>query len=208
MKIRKPTAPGIVLFLLCMMYFLTYIDRVNVGTAAPLIQKEFGLSNTQLGLVFAGLPYPASLFQVTGGWIGDRLGPRKTLLICGAIWAVSTALTGLATGLASLMFFRVALGFGEGATFPTATRAMQSWTPTGKRGFAQGVTHSFARLGNAVTPLILAALMIYVTRRGPFFVLGLVSLIWVGIWYWYFRDDPHQHPAITAEGLRVLPPPA
>jgi MFS family permease len=190
------------------MYFLTYIDRVNVGTAASSIQKEFGLSNTQLGLVFSGFAYPYALFQVIGGWIGDRLGPRKTLLICGGIWAVSTAMTGLATGLASLMFFRVALGFGEGATFPTATRAMQSWTPTGKRGFAQGVTHSFARLGNAVTPPIVVALMIWLSWRGAFVVLGVVSLVWVVVWWLYYRDDPREHPAITAEDLARLPPPS
>jgi MFS family permease len=207
MKIRKPTAPGIVLFLLCLMYFLTYIDRVNVGTAASSIQKEFGLSNTQLGLVFSGFAYPYALFQVIGGWIGDRLGPRKTLLICGAIWAVSTALTGLATGLLSLMLFRVALGFGEGATFPTATRAMQSWTPTGKRGFAQGVTHSFARLGNAVTPPIVVALMLWLSWRGAFVVLGVMSLVWVGVWWLYYRDDPREHPGVTVEDLARLPPP-
>src|SRR3982074_1977030 len=143
MKIRKPTAPGIVLFLLCLMYFLTYIDRVNVATAAGSIKKEFGLSNIQLGLVFSGFAYPYALFQVIGGWVGDRLGPRKTRPACGAIWAAATPLTGLATGLLPRMFFRIALGFGEGATLPTATRAMQSWTPAGKRGFAQGVTHSF-----------------------------------------------------------------
>jgi MFS family permease len=208
MKIRRPTAPAIVLFLLCLMYFLTYIDRVNVGTAASSIQKEFGLSNTQLGLVFSGFAYPYALFQVIGGWIGDRLGPRKTLLICGGIWAVSTAMTGLATSLASLMFFRVALGFGEGATFPTATRAMQSWTPTGKRGFAQGVTHSFARLGNAVTPPIVVALMIWLSWRGAFVVLGVLSLVWVVVWWLYYRDDPREHPAITAEDLARLPPPS
>jgi MFS family permease len=208
MKLRRPTAPGIVLFLLCLMYFLTYIDRVNVATAAGSIKKEFGLSNTQLGLVFSGFAYPYALFQVFGGWIGDRLGPRKTLLICGAIWAVATAMTGLATGLVSLMFFRVALGFGEGATFPTATRAMQSWTPTGKRGFAQGVTHSFARLGNAVTPPIVAALMIWLSWRGAFVVLGVVSLSWVGVWWLYYRDDPREHPAITPEDLARLPPPS
>src|SRR5712692_2216373 len=208
MKLRKPSAPGIVLLLLCLMYFLTYVDRVNVGTAASSIMKEFGLSNTQLGLVFSGFAYPYALFQVIGGWIGDRLGPRKTLLICGGIWAVSTAMTGLATGLISLMFFRVALGFGEGATFPTATRAMQSWTPTGKRGFAQGITHSFARLGNAVTPPIVVALMIWLSWRGAFVVLGLVSMLWVIVWWLYYRDDPHEHPAITPEDLAVLPPPS
>src|SRR6267143_699977 len=207
MKIRKPTAPGIVLFLLCLMYFLTYIDRVNVSTAAGSIKKEFGFSNTQLGLIFSGFAYPYALFQVIGGWVGDRLGPRKTLLICGAIWALATALTGLATGLVSLMFFRIALGFGEGATFPTATRAMQSWTPAGKRGFAQGVTHSFARLGNAVTPPIVAALMIWLSWRGAFVVLGVASLLWVIVWWLYYRDDPREHPGITPEDLGRLPPP-
>src|SRR5260370_14640131 len=111
MNLRKPSAPGIVLLLLCLMYFLTYIDRVNVATAAGSIKKEFGLSNTQLGLVFSGFAYPYALFQVIGGWVGDRLGPRKTLLICRPIWAFATALTGLANGLVSLMVFPAALRF-------------------------------------------------------------------------------------------------
>jgi len=206
MKLRKPSAPTIVLILLCLMYFLTYIDRVNVATAASEIKKEFGLSNKQLGYVFSGFAYPYLVFQVIGGWLGDRLGPRKTLFICGTIWAVATAITGLATGLVSLMLFRILLGFGEGATFPTATRAMQSWTPAGLRGVAQGVTHSFARLGNAVTPPIVVALMIWLTWRGAFVILGVVSMAWVVGWWLYFRDDPRDHPAITADDLARLPP--
>jgi MFS family permease len=208
MKLRKPSAPTIVLFLLCLMYFLTYIDRVNVATAASEIKKEFALSNKQLGLVFSGFAYPYLVFQVIGGWLGDRLGPRKTLFVCGSIWALATAVTGLATGLVSLMIFRILLGFGEGATFPTATRAMQSWTPAGRRGFAQGITHSFARLGNAVTPPIVVALMLWLTWRGAFVILGVVSLAWVGVWWLYFRDDPRDHAAITADDLARLPPPS
>src|SRR3954471_23156837 len=157
MKFRKPTAPSIVLFLLCVMYFLTYVDRVNIATAASGFKDEFKLTKTQLGVVFSGFAYTYLLFQVFGGWLGDRFGPRKTLFVCGAIWAIATAITGLAAGLLSLMIFRLALGFGEGATFPTATRAMQNWVPAGRRGFAQGITHSFARLGNAVTPPIVVA---------------------------------------------------
>ena len=208
MKLRKPSAPSIVLFLLCVMYFLTYVDRVNIATAASELKKEFHLSNTEFGLVLSGFAYPYLVFQVIGGWIGDRLGPRKTLVICGAVWAVATALTGLATGLFSLMLFRLALGFGEGATFPTATRAMQSWTPPGRRGFAQGITHSFARLGNAVTPPIVAALMVWSSWRGAFLVLGIASLVWVVVWWLYYRDDPRDHGAITAEDLARLPLPA
>lgn len=207
-KRRWLSAPNIVLLLLCLMYFLTYVDRVNIATAAKDIQKEFGLSKAQYGVAFSAFGYPYLIFQVIGGRIGDRFGARKTLLVCGAIWAVATAITGFATGLMSLIVFRVALGFGEGATFPTATRAMQNWTPQGLRGFAQGITHSFARLGNAVTPPAVAALMVWGTWRGAFAVLGVVSLVWVVVWWLYFRDEPRDHRGITADDLRRLPVPA
>jgi MFS family permease len=199
-------ATHVVLAMLCVMYFITYVDRVNIGTAASEIQKELGLSNTQLGLVFSAFAYPYLLFQVIGGWVGDRFGPRRTLFWCGMIWAAATIMTGFVHGLLTLFIARVALGFGEGATFPTATRAMQYWTPAAKRGFAQGLTHAFARLGNAITPPLIAALMAWLTWRGSFVVLGLVSLIWGVVWAWYFRNEPKDHPGITEEELASLPP--
>lgn len=198
-------ATHVVLALLCVMYFLTYIDRVNIGTAAGAIQKELGLSNTQLGLVFSAFAYPYLVFQVIGGWVGDKFGPRWTLFLCGLIWSVATMATGLIGGLTSLFAVRLGLGFGEGATFPTATRAMQTWVPADKRGFAQGLTHSFARLGNAVTPPMVAWLMAAFTWRGSFMILGAVSLVWVLVWVWYYRDNPQDHSAITSEELALLP---
>jgi MFS family permease len=199
-------ATHVVLAMLCVMYFITYVDRVNIGTAASEIQKELHLSNTQLGLVFSAFAYPYLLFQVIGGWVGDRLGPRRTLFWCGLIWAVATIATGFVTSLLTLFVARVALGFGEGATFPTATRAMQYWTPANRRGFAQGLTHAFARLGNAATPPMIAVLMAWLTWRGSFIALGLVSLLWGVVWALYFRNDPKDHPGITEAELATLPP--
>src|ERR1700710_1736230 len=205
MRLRfKPT--HVVLAMLCLMYFITYVDRENIGTAASEIQKELHLSNTQLGLVFSAFAYPYLLFQVIGGWVGDRFGPRKTLFWCGMIRALATIATGFVTSLTPLFIARVALGFGEGATFPTATRAMQYWTPTVRRGFAQGITHAFARLGNAVTPPLIAALMVWLTWRGSFIVLGLVRLSWGVVWALYFRNEPRDHRGITEEELASLPP--
>src|ERR1700686_536401 len=200
-------ATHVVLAMLCIMYFITYVDRVNIGTAASESQKELQLSNTQLGLVFSAFAYPYLLFQVIGGWIGDRLGPRKALFWCGLIGAASPILTCFVTSLLTLFIARVALGFGEGATFPTATRAMQYWTPADKRGFAQGLTHAFARLGNAATPPLIAVLMAWLTWRGSFILLGLVSLLWGAVWMWYFRNEPKDHPSITAAERASLPPP-
>jgi MFS family permease len=187
------------------MYFMLFVDRTNISTTAPLMQGELKLSNTQLGLVFSAFAFPYALFQLFGGWIGDKFGPRRTLAVCCAIVAVSTALTGAVGGLTSLFVCRLALGFGEGATFPTATRAMASWTAKENWGFAQGLVHSFARVGNALAPPLMIVLMMFVTWRGAFVVLGVASLGWLMVWVWFFRNDPQEHPSITAEELSTLP---
>ncbi len=194
-----------VLILLCLMYGITYIDRMNVSTAAAVFKQELHLSSTQVGLVFSAFAYPYLLFQIIGGWLSDRFGARLALTVSALIWSGATLLTGFVGSLAAMLFARVMLGFGEGATFPTATRAMSDWTPAGKRGFAQGITHSTARLGNALTPPLVASLIVLVTWRGSFFILGILSLTWAVLWGVYFRDDPGAHPAITSGELELLP---
>jgi len=190
------------------MYLITYVDRVNIATAASSIQRELGLSNTRLGLALSAFGYPYLLFQIFGGWVGARVGPRTTLFACGIVWAAATITTGFVGSLLTLFLVRIAVGIGEGATFPVATRAMQTWTPRGGRGFAQGITHAFARFGTAITPPIVAWLIALVTWRGSFVALGCASLAWVVAWVLYYRDNPADHPSITPEELRQLPPPA
>ena len=191
--------------LLCLMYLITYVDRVNIATAATEIRRELALSNTQLAFILSAFGYPYIVFQIFGGWLGDRVGPRRTLFVCGLIWAAATILTGFAGSLTALFLVRVMLGVGEGATFPVATRAMQAWTAPARRGFAQGITHAFARLGNAMTPPIVAWLIAAVTWRGSFVTLGCLSLLWVVAWVWYFRDVPSEHRWITPAELEKLP---
>jgi sugar phosphate permease len=205
MRPRRLSATTTVLILICLMYGITYIDRVNVSTAASSFQHDLHLTNTQVGLVFSAFAYPYLIFQIIGGWVSDRFGARRTLTISAVIWALATLLTGLVSSLGLMLCARVLLGFGEGATFPAATRAMSNWTAQESRGFAQGIAHSSARLGNALTPPLVVWLMAAFTWRGSFIILGLISLVWVVAWVSYFRDDPGDHPGITAEELASLP---
>jgi sugar phosphate permease len=196
---------GKVFMLLCAMYFIEYVDRVNLSVAAPLIKAEFGLSNTKLGFALAAFGYCYATFQVIGGYLGDRFGPRKTLAIQGLLWAAGTLLTGFAGGLTSLILARLLVGTGEGGTIPVATRAMSNWVPRERRGFAQGFTHSASRAAAAITPPLVVFMIPFLGWRGAFIVLGSVSLLWVVSWYAYFRDDPKEHRGVTAEELAALP---
>jgi sugar phosphate permease len=202
-KVLSPT--NVVLALLCAMYLINYIVRVNVSTAAAAFQPELGFSRTQLGLIFSAFAYPYLVFQVIGGWLSDRFGARRALTVFSLIWAAATMLLGFANGLAAMIAGRVLLGLGVSA-LPTATRAMSNWMPTSRRGFAQGITHSCARLGNAIAPPLIAGLIAAVTWRGSFFVMGAVSLVWSIAWVLYFRDTPADHPQITGAELARLPP--
>lgn len=197
---------GRVFLVLCLMYFLTYIDRVNISVAAPLMRKEMHLSKTELGLALSAFGVCYSFLQIVNGFIGDRFGPRRVLCGLGTLWGIGTLLTGFVTGLPALIASRILVGLGEAGTIPTSTRAMSNWVPAEQRGFAQGFTHSAARLAAAATPPIVVAMIPYIGWRGAFVVLGSLSLVWVVVWWFYFRDDPRDHPGVTPEEIAVLPP--
>lgn len=200
------SVPTQVLAVLCLMYLVLYVERVNIATIAPAMTADLGLTNAQFGLAVSAFSYPYALIQLFGGWISDRFGTRRTLLFCGALVTVATMLTGLVGGLASLFALRLALGFGEGFAFPSATRAIATWLPVSRWGFAQGITHAAARLGNALTPPLVVAVLTFASWRGAFVALGLFNLIWVLLWFWIARDDPRSHPGMTEADIAALPP--
>jgi MFS family permease len=202
---RWISVPNRILAVLCLMYFVLYIDRVNIATVGPRMTAELGLTNTQFGLVISAFSYPYALIQLFGGRIIDRLGARRMLLLCGAAVCIVTVLTGLVGGMASLFALRLALGIGEGFAFPAATRAMATWLPPARWGFAQGITHAAARLGNAVTPPMLVGLMALVSWRGAFVVLGLASAIWVILWLAVTKNDPERQPRAPATAPATIP---
>ena len=104
-----------------------------------------------MGAVFSAFVWSYALFQIPGGWLGDRFGPRRVLtgfLPVGRDGAAVAA----ATGVSSFAGIRFLSGIGEAGAFPTATRSMQLWFPRQERGLVQGVSHSASRLGAAIAP--------------------------------------------------------
>ncbi len=193
------------LVLLVSMHFILFIDRVNLAAAAAVMQKDLGLSNIALGIAFSAFNYSYAPFQLVGGWFADRFGARRTLTVCGLAWSITTIATGAVTGLVSLFGVRLVLGMGEGATLPAATRALSKWTSLEARGTAVGITHAAGRLGAGAAAPIVALLITWFSWRFSFVSLGILSAFWAVVWWWYFHEDPRQHPGITSAELAALP---
>jgi sugar phosphate permease len=193
-----------VLWMTVLIYMITYMDRICIGHAATEIRREYGFDIVTMAWIFSAFNWSYALFQIPGGWLGDRFGPRRVLTGIVLWWSVFTALTALAWGKGSMFAFRLLFGMGEAGAFPTATRALSHWLPASERGFAQGITHSGARLGAAITPPIVVSLIVAFGWRSVFYLFGLIGALWAIWWYGYYRDRPDEHPSVNAEELALI----
>jgi sugar phosphate permease len=193
-----------ILFLISVMYLITYLDRVNISTAAPQISKEFGFDNVTMGFIFSAFVWAYALFQVPGGWLSDRFGARTVLGTIVAYWSIMTAATGLAFSSTSFIVLRFLFGVGEAGAFPGATRAMQLWYPRPERGFVQGITHSASRAGAAIAPPIVLLIMVNLGWRWAFLICGAIGLVWSLWWSFSYRNLPEEHAMVNRVELEAI----
>jgi MFS transporter, ACS family, glucarate transporter len=198
------TARHRVLWLLFLLTNITYLDRLCISAAAPAITNAFGFSPTQMGYIFSAFTLAYALFEIPSGWLGDYFGTRKALARIVLWWSIFTALTGAATGFASLLIVRFLFGVGEAGAFPNIARTISRWFPSSHQGRAL----SLAFVGNAVgaaisTPLVFK-LVEHQGWRLPFLEFGAIGVAWALIWYWWFRDRPEEHKSVNAEELEFI----
>ena len=194
----------IVLGLTISAYMITYIDRVVISSAVPSIQKEFGFSIVTMGWILSSFQWAYALFQIPGGWFGDRVGPRRALTLIVSWWSLFTCATVLAWSAGSMALIRFLFGMGEAGAFPIATRSLSRWMLPTERGFAQGATHAGSRLGGAITPALVVLILVHYGWRTAFLCCGSLGLIWAAVWYWYYRNTPDEHGSVNAEERELI----
>ncbi|HWF09131.1 MAG TPA: MFS transporter [Bryobacteraceae bacterium] len=205
--VRPTRVRHVVLGLTVAAYAITYMDRQILSVARPVISKELGISLLMMGRITFAFRLAYALFQIPGGWLGDRFGARRALTVVVSWWSVFTALTGAAWNGISMLVIQVFFGLGEAGAFPIATRSLSRWLRPTDRGFAQGVTHAGSRLGSALTPLILAGFTFFGFQwtgvipsygwRAAFFGYGVVGVIWAIVWFAYYRNSPEEHAGVN-----------
>jgi len=185
---------------------ISYLDRVCISMAAPFMQKDLHLTDAQMGFVFSAFTFAYAVLEIPGGWLADRFGPRLMLTRVVVWWSLLTAATGLIGGFVSLFFVRFLFGVGEAGMFPGLSRAFSRWLPQSWRGNPFGLVIMSALIGGAVTQKLTAKLLEawHGNWRAIFFVYALTGLVWAALWFWWFRDDPHTHPAVNEAELKII----
>ena len=187
---------------------LSFLDRVALAEAAPLVAKDLHLSTIALGSILGVYALSYAVFELPSGWLGDRIGAGKVLTRIVIWWSAFTMLTGAMFGYWSLWTVRLLFGAGEAGAFPNITKAMATWLPREERVRAQSWMWLGARWGGAFTPLLVVLLLQYMDWRLVFVVFGLLGVVWA-VWFvaWY-RDNPADHAGVNAAELALLPKPA
>ena len=184
---------------------IQYIDRVAISQAAPFISADLKLTPSQMGWVFSAFTLAYALFEIPGGYLGDRIGPRKVLLRIVVWWSVFTAFTGMIWSWGSLIATRFLFGAGEAGCFPNLTKAFNRWLPPAERSRAQGIMWMSARWGGAVTPILVFYCLQFMTWRTAFLLFGVLGIIWAIAFFRWYRDDPRQHKDVNEAEAALLP---
>lgn len=196
-----------VIFLLS---FLSYLMRQNIHVAGEFMMPELGLSELEMGWIYASFIWGYALFQLPGGILGSRFGPRHTLLFVGVIWIIASGLTGLlpgtyfvsATGIVvTLVLVRFVLGAAHAPIYPVQAAAVQRWFPVGQWALPNAVSSSGLTLGAALAQPLVAFIMVYWGWRASFYVFVPLGIGAFALWWWYARDNPTEHPAMSAAEL-------
>jgi MFS transporter, ACS family, glucarate transporter len=194
----------VVLALTVAAYMITYMDRGILATARPVIRQELGISLVMMGWITFGFRMAYALFQIPGGWLGDRFGARRALSMIVTLWSFFTCMTGLAWNAVSMLNIQVLFGLSEGGAFPVATRSLARWIRPTERGFAQGITHAGSRLGGALTPLVVVFIIAAYGWRAAFFAFGVLGSVWAAVWFSYYRDTPEEHSGVNAAERELI----
>ncbi|MET4292298.1 ACS family D-galactonate transporter-like MFS transporter [Bradyrhizobium sp. LB8.2] len=191
------------LFFILLATLVNFVDRTNLGVAAPFLSKELNLDKAQMGQIFAAFGLTYAIALVPGGYIVDLFGSRITYAVALVAWSMATMVQGFANGLNMLIGSRLAIGALESPAFPANARAVTMWFPMRERGLATSIYVAGQYLG---TPLFAGGLLWIALDfgwRSVFFTTGIAGILLGTAWYFIYQD-PCACKRVSAEELQQI----
>lgn len=182
---------------------INYIDRVNISVATKPLEGEFHLSSGQMGIILSSYLWSYALLQIPVGALLDKVGIKWLMRVGTVLWTIATFMTAIVSGLGLIILSRVLLGIAEAPAFPGASKATGYWFPLGERGLATSSFDAAAKFSNVIgVPLVAAAVTVWGWRAG-FYLTGILSLIYV-ILFWLFYRNPSKAQHLSGEEYQYI----
>jgi ACS family glucarate transporter-like MFS transporter len=182
---------------------INYLDRSSLSVALPFMGKDFQLSATQQGLIFAAFFWAYDFCQLAAGWYVDKVGPRRSFSLAAVWWSVFTMVTAASQNFWSLFAARFLLGVGESPAPSTAAKVVAVWFPVRERAMATSIWDSGSRVGAVIALPIVTLIVALTSWHAVFIVIGVAGLGWAAVWWKVYRS-PEEHPTVNAEELAYI----
>lgn len=201
----KPTSVRKVgLSLMFLMTFICLIDRANYGVSTSSIMKDLNLSIVEMGMATTAFSLAYAVLQIPGSLMVRRFGTRAVIAGSVALWSVFTLATGFSVGFFSLVVARIFFGFAEAPVFPATNKYNLHWFPLKDRAFANSIPNAGSWLALIVAPPLMVWLLELFGWRWVFYICAIAGLIGAGLWYWFTRDIPEEHPGVNEAELNYI----
>lgn len=171
-----------------------YLTRHCIAVANTTIQKELHLTEGQMGWVLGVFAGGYFVFQIPGGWLGNRFGTRRAYTTISLLWSIFTVWSSLALSWVGLLASRAAFGGAQAGMVPITAKVISDWFDENRRGVCSAIVAASMSIGGVVAMKLTAMLMEHYHWRDIFRMYSLVGIAWAAAFYWFFRTRPQDHP--------------
>ncbi|MBF0408520.1 MAG: MFS transporter [Candidatus Riflebacteria bacterium] len=182
-------------------YLVAWLDRMAINMTIPFMAEEFKIGPDKIGWILSAFFLGYSLFQIPGGMLADRFGPRKVILAALGWWSAFTALTGMVGSLTMMLITRFFFGIGEGVFPASVWSVLGKWFSKKNRATANALVISSIALGPAITPIILAPILHSYGWRTCFYILGLMGFACFAFAYFVIANSIREAKNVSPEEL-------
>ncbi|AZH83749.1 MFS transporter [Plantibacter sp. PA-3-X8] len=167
---------------------VNYLDRSTLSVANTTIAQEFGLNALQMGLLLSAFSWPYAIANLPAGFLVDKFGPKKMFAFAAGAWSLVSMVTAAANSFGFLYAARVALGIAESPFFTSALKVNERWFNKSERALPVSLVNTGSQIANAIAPPLLTFLLLTMSWRGMFIIVGAFGIVIALVWLRIYRD--------------------
>ena len=175
---------------------VNYLDRSTLSVANLTIAEEFNLNALQMGLLLSAFSWPYAIANLPAGYLVDKFGPKKMFAFAAGAWSIVSMVTAAANSFGFFYAARVALGVAESPFFTSALKVNERWFNKTERALPVSLVNTGSQIANAIAPPLLTFLLLTMSWRGMFVIVGALGVVIALVWLRIYRDPTLKEQAM------------